>query len=80
MKGSKRRSPLAGELIGKEVSKLLINFKAKRVGLSVKGKFTRVVRGVFRGLLTRSRTKFLFVAESKGVAHNGVRLRKKRRL
>lgn len=80
MKGPKRRTPLTGELIGKRFSTFLRDNKIKNVGLFVKGKFTGIVRGVFRGLANRGGVKFLFLEEHKGVAHNGVRLKKQRRL
>jgi len=81
-KTRKRKFPLVAELLGKLIMEKLIFFKVRRVGICVHGPFNNVVRSFFRGLSATKKTKlkYIFVEEKKGMAHNGVRLKKKRRL
>jgi ribosomal protein S11 len=79
MKGPKRKTPLSGELIGKEVRKFLYRLRVKQVWLRVRGQFSPVIRSFLRGV-RNYRMKFLFLEEIKTMPHNGVRLKKARRL
>ena len=79
MKGAKRRTPLAGELLGKKIGKEILLRKYYIIAVKVKGRFTGVVRGVLRGLLL-SKIRFSYMEEIKGLVHNGVRKKKKRRM
>lgn len=78
-KGSRRHTPLSGELLGKRLATEAALRKIKYIGVKVKGAITPVVRGVLRGLQT-VKLRFLFLQQLKNVAHNGVRKSKPRRL
>lgn len=80
--GRKRKTPLAGELLGKLLIDKLVYFKVDDIAILLHGSVTPVVKGIIRGLSTSRRRymKFRFIEQVKGVAHNGVRLKKKRRL
>ena len=82
LQGRKRKTPLAGELLGKLLIDTLASRNVTKIGVCVHGSFSPVVRGVLRGLNTskKKNMRFLFIEERKGAAHNGVRLKKKRRL
>lgn len=82
LRGKKRRTPLAGELLGKLLMERLQKLKVRQVGFSVHGPFNNIVRSVFRGIMINKKRnmKFRFVESAKGIAHNGVRLKKQRRL
>lgn len=82
LQGRKRKTPLAGEMLGKVLVDNLALYNITKIGVCVHGSFSPVVRGVLRGLSSsrRRNMRFLFIEERKGAAHNGVRLKKKRRL
>jgi len=82
LKGARRKSPLTGEFLGKLLIDQLAKFKVREIAIYVHGPFNRIVRGVFRGLTVAKKRnmRFIYIFERKGIAHNGVRLRKRRRL
>ncbi len=79
MKGSKKQTPLVGELLGKKIGKELVNRQFFNIAIKVKGSFSSIIRSFFRGVLLY-KIKIMYIEEIKGISHNGVRKKKQRRL
>jgi len=78
--GPKKKTPLAGELLGKKLKyKLSLVPGRKLVTLLLAGRYTLTFKNVVRGLQSNN-IKFITIKQVKNVPHNGVRLKKKKRL
>jgi ribosomal protein S11 len=79
LSGSRRDSPTSCELAGKAIAREVQKLGYRRVYLKIGGLFDPSIRGVIRGLRSSSLilSKFHYVQPT---THNGIRLRKPRRM
>jgi ribosomal protein S11 len=77
-KGSKRSTPSAADLAGKQVSKFLIINKINNVCLVFDTPLTSIVKSAVRGLSTR--LEFSGMLAYRFVCHNGIKVRATRRV
>lgn len=77
-KGSKRSTPSAADLAGKQVSKFLFMNKVTNVCLVFDTPLTSIVKSAVRGLSTR--LEFSGILAYRFVSHNGIKIRATRRV
>lgn len=79
MKGPKKRTVLAAELVGKEIGQKALSLGIKSIILCIEGIISKKVRGVVTGLLSGG-VSIIGLEYRDCLAHNGVRMpREKRR-
>lgn len=79
MKGPKRNTPNAAELVGRRFGKEAEIVGYKSLHLKIKGALDGFVKSAIRGLQVYP-LDLLQIEQIKGVSHNGVRKRKQRRM
>lgn len=80
LSGSRRDSPTSAELAGKTFTKQVTSRGYTRCYLRVDGRFDSCVRAAVRGLRSSSAIIFSRLDHIKPVSHNGLRLKKPRRM
>lgn len=78
-KGPAKKGDIAMYTVGKELGKRLFERRVRHVNLIIRNKMTRKVREFFRGL-KEYKIKFHYIYVIPKFAHNGCRLRKRKRL
>lgn len=79
MKGKKKKTPLAGELLGKKIGADIVLKANRLLGIKFKGgRFTPGLHGFLRGLKSHKLDLF-FLEDLMSMAHNGVRKRRPKR-
>lgn len=79
MKGPRRSTPNAAELVGRRMGARMLSLGHRRCIMVVKGPFDNIVKSVIRGLKVH-RVRIMEMQQGKGVSHNGIRPRRPRRM